>query len=64
MYVHGDRDAIVPVEMGRRLYAASPDPKEWYELRRAGHNDTLLIGGSEYFQRLTDFVKRHLAESQ
>jgi fermentation-respiration switch protein FrsA (DUF1100 family) len=64
LYVHGDRDSIVPVEMGRRLYAASPDPKEWYELRGAGHNDMLLIGGREYFQRLTDFVKKHVVAEE
>ena len=61
LYIHGDRDNIVPVEMGRRLYEASPEPKEWYPIFGAGHNDTLLVGGDEYLQRLTEFVGTHVA---
>lgn len=60
LYIHGTRDAIVPVEMGRRLYEASPDPKEWYEIAGAGHNDTIMLGGQEYIGRLVDFVKRNV----
>ncbi len=61
LYIHGDADTIVPVQMGRRLYEASPEPKEWYEIRGAGHNDTLSIGGDEYFRRLVAFVRKHVA---
>jgi fermentation-respiration switch protein FrsA (DUF1100 family) len=61
LYIHGDRDNIVPVEMGRRLYEASPEPKEWYPIHGAGHNDTLIVGGDGYFQRLTEFVRTHVA---
>ncbi len=60
LYVHGDRDAIVPLEMGRRLYEASPEPKEWLEIPGAGHNDTVLIGGEEYYRRLEAFVRAHV----
>ncbi|UCF18578.1 MAG: alpha/beta hydrolase [Gemmatimonadota bacterium] len=61
MYIHGDIDAIVPVRMGQRLYEASPEPREWYVLRGAGHNDTLLVGGRAYFERLVRFVREHVA---
>lgn len=60
LYVHGDADAIVPVRMGRRLYEASPEPKEWYEIHGASHNDTWYVGGAAYFERLADFVKSHV----
>jgi len=60
LYVHGNVDNIVPAVMGRRLYEASPEPKEWYEIEGAGHNDTLFVGGAEYFRRLVDFVRRHV----
>ncbi len=62
LYIHGDVDDIVPVSMGRRLFEASPEPKDWYEIRGAGHNDTLFIGDSAYFEQLTDFVKRYIGE--
>jgi fermentation-respiration switch protein FrsA (DUF1100 family) len=61
LYVHGDVDTIVPVQMGRRLYEATPEPKEWYEIQGAGHNDTLFVGGPGYIQRLVEFVRKHVA---
>ncbi len=61
LYIHGTVDNIVPASMGRRLYDASPEPKEWYEIQGAGHNDTLWLGGREYALRLAEFVRRHVA---
>jgi fermentation-respiration switch protein FrsA (DUF1100 family) len=64
LFVHGDLDTIVPIEMGRRLYEAAPEPKEWYEIRGAGHNDTVLVGGGEYVRRLVDFAQRHVGSER
>lgn len=61
LYVHGDRDSIVPLRMGRRLFEASAEPKEWYEIEGAGHNDTVWAGGSSYIERVVGFVKKHVA---
>ncbi len=61
LYIHGSVDNIVPSSMGRRLYDASPEPKEWYEIERAGHNDTLWLGGREYARRLSEFVRKYVA---
>jgi fermentation-respiration switch protein FrsA (DUF1100 family) len=60
LFIHGDSDAIVPVRMGRRLYEAAAEPKEWYEVRGADHNDMLVVGGADYFRRLVDFVRRYV----
>ena len=60
LYVHGSRDDIVPLAMGRQLYESSPEPKEWYPIDGAGHNDTVILGGREYYERLVEFVKAHL----
>lgn len=60
LYVHGDVDTIVPIQMGRRLYEATPEPKEWYEIRGAGHNDTLFVGGGAYIERLVQFAQRYV----
>jgi hypothetical protein len=64
LFVHGRADRIVPVEMGRRLYEASPEPKRWYEIPDAGHNDTVMIGGHEYVQRLASFAKEHVTAQE
>jgi pimeloyl-ACP methyl ester carboxylesterase len=52
LVVHGDRDRIVPIALGRRLFEAAPEPKDWYEIKGADHNDTYLVGGPAYFQKI------------
>src|SRR5262249_47951068 len=39
LFLHGERDTIIPIRFGRELFAAAPEPKEaWYN-PEAGHND-------------------------
>jgi fermentation-respiration switch protein FrsA (DUF1100 family) len=57
LFVHGDRDDVVPYRLGQELYAAAPEPKEFLTIDGAGHNDTYLIGGQAYFDRLRDFCE-------
>lgn len=56
LFFHGDRDGIVPIVLGRELYSAAPEPKEFVTLEGAGHNDTYLVGGKEYFDKFKEFV--------
>ena len=56
MVLHGDRDQTVPFEMSRRLYAAAPEPKTFYPIPGAGHNDTVQAGGEAYIEALRAFV--------
>lgn len=54
LVVHGDRDDIIPVELGRRLYESLPEPKRWVEVRGAGHND--LLARRETWEAITAFL--------
>lgn len=56
--IHGDRDTIVPMRLGRQVYEAAPPPKAWYTVPGAGHNDVPFIGGSSYFQHIVAFIKK------
>ena len=47
LILHGERDSIVPVEMGRRLYDAAKEPKRIELFPRAGHNDLFDHGAWE-----------------
>ena len=38
LVVHGERDDVVPVEHGRRLFAAAPEPKALRTFPEAGHD--------------------------
>ncbi len=56
LIIHGDHDEIIPVDMGRRVFAAANPPKDLYIIPGAHHNDTYALGGKEYFQRLKAFI--------
>ena len=58
LFIHGDRDTIVPYEQGRRLFDAASPPKFFFTLRGAGHNDTYVIGGRRYFAHIRNFIER------
>ncbi|MBW1992040.1 MAG: alpha/beta hydrolase [Deltaproteobacteria bacterium] len=58
MVVHGTQDEIIPVDMGRRVFEAAPEPKELYLIPGAHHNDTYMVAGREYFARLKNFIER------
>ncbi|MEO9036403.1 MAG: alpha/beta hydrolase [Gemmatimonadaceae bacterium] len=45
---HGEQDVIVPVSMGRAVFAAAREKGELLVLRNAGHNDVERAGGAEY----------------
>jgi uncharacterized protein len=56
LIIHGSDDEIIPVEMGRRVFAAANSPKDLYIIPGAHHNDTYVVGGEVYFQRLKAFI--------
>jgi len=55
LFFHGDRDRIVPIKLGRQLFEAAPNPKEFIVLPGAGHNDTYFVGGPDYFKKIESF---------
>lgn len=54
--LHGTQDTIVPFELGQRLFAAANEPKLFYAIQGADHNDTYEIGGRAYFEALSRFI--------
>ena len=61
---HGDRDAIVPQQMGQELFERSPQPKQFYSIARAGHNNTYDVGGEKYWQTWREFVHSSFRPAQ
>jgi fermentation-respiration switch protein FrsA (DUF1100 family) len=56
LFIHGNQDEIVPFQMGQVLYESANQPKEFYTVKGAGHNDTYEIGGEEYFETVKEFI--------
>lgn len=50
---HGDRDRVVPMALGQRLFDAAREPKKSAWISGAGHNDLYDFGAAE---KVLDFV--------
>ena len=58
MVLHGDFDDVIPFDQGKRIFAAAPEPKEFYIIQGSRHNDTYIVGGEAYFKALKDFIEK------
>jgi len=61
LQLHGDEDDLVPYEVGRRLFQAANEPKEFFTIKGAHHNDTYETGGQAYLQVVHQFINRYIA---
>lgn len=50
LILHGQQDSTIPVRLGRRLFAAAPEPKQLAILPTAGHNDLYTHGAWDVVQ--------------
>ena len=56
LVLHGDRDEVVPFGQGRKVFEAAPEPKKFFTIIGAGHNDTYIVGGDAYFTALREAI--------
>jgi len=59
LVVHSREDRLVPFALGRRLFEAAAEPKEFLEISGT-HNEGFLTSGTVYTEGLDDFLRRHL----
>jgi fermentation-respiration switch protein FrsA (DUF1100 family) len=64
LFLHGTEDEVVPYELGRKLYSAAANPKEFYDIEGAGHNDTYIMGGGAYYAALNRFITGTLQKTK
>ena len=60
LFLHGASDETIPISLGERLFEHAAEPKEWYAVPRAGHNDVYRHGGLRYLWKLAGFCRRSL----
>lgn len=58
LILHGDRDEMIPYRQGLRLFEAAKEPKEFFTIVGARHNDTHIAGGEPYLRALRSFIRR------
>ena len=54
LMMHGDDDDIIPYALGRKLFDAANEPKEWVRIPGGGHNDPKPPA---YLDKLGSFIK-------
>ncbi len=57
LFLHGERDSIIPISLGRKLFEAANEPKTFYVVPGADHNDIFWVGGKAYLRQIRDFAK-------
>lgn len=56
LFIHGERDEIIPFRHGEKLFAEANEPKFLFAVDGANHNDVASVGGQKYFQTIKDFA--------
>ena len=54
---HGDADRVVPVHMGREVFAAAKQKGELLIVPRGGHSDLAEVGGRDYWNWLAAAIR-------
>lgn len=64
LVLHGEEDRVIPVEMGKAVYAAANAPKEIATFPHAGHSDHHLYGSyDELFRWIDALMKGQMRET-
>jgi uncharacterized protein len=63
LFLHAQRDEVIPLAHGRRLYDAAPQPKTFIELR-GGHGDAFEVDSVAYFREIAAFLTQTAARSR
>ena len=53
--LHGDRDEVIDYTLGRELFDSAPEPKWFWKVGGAGHNDLVAVAGDDYGRHLREF---------
>lgn len=58
LVLHGTNDRVVPLSMGRKLYAAAPGEKRLEIIEGAGHNNLSSTYAQSYWAAVAAFLRR------
>ncbi len=62
LHIHSREDRIVPFKLGRRVYEAAAEPKQFLEIE-GGHNDGFLVSADAYLRTIDGFLSEYLPGS-
>ncbi|MCL2700533.1 MAG: alpha/beta hydrolase [Phycisphaerae bacterium] len=56
LFIHGRQDNLLPFWHAEKNFHAANEPKQFYWVESAGHNNLMLVAGTKYFDTLKEFV--------
>jgi fermentation-respiration switch protein FrsA (DUF1100 family) len=57
LIIHGDGDEVIAYQFGQKLFEAANEPKSFWTIRGATHNDLHMLGRVEFPARLAAFYR-------
>jgi fermentation-respiration switch protein FrsA (DUF1100 family) len=57
LIIHGTQDTVIPFTMGQALFARANEPKRFYAVTGADHNEVAVVGGRPYMQAMDAFLR-------
>jgi alpha-beta hydrolase superfamily lysophospholipase len=60
LMIHGECDTYIKPEMAQALFEYAREPREFWLVENAKHNQALHVAGDEYRRRVLEFFLRHL----
>lgn len=63
LMMHGDQDDTIPIRLGKRLFDAANQPKQWQTIAGGHHSDLDEVGQVPYQQALQTFTAKYLEPS-
>ena len=57
LIIHGTQDTVIPFVMGQTLFERANEPKHFYAVAGADHNEVAVTGGRAYVQAMDEFLR-------
>src|SRR5262245_41034816 len=57
LLIHGTHDTVIPFTMGQTLFDHANEPKRFYAVTGADHNEVAVVGGRPYVQVMDAFLR-------
>src|SRR5438270_317277 len=55
--LHGDRDSVIPIALGRELFARLEEPKRFVSISGGDHNDAVPADPETYWSAVDAFIE-------
>jgi fermentation-respiration switch protein FrsA (DUF1100 family) len=60
LMMHAEKDTIIPIKLGEKVFQKAREPKQWLVMEGINHNDFTEVAG-QYQKPVMDFVMKSLA---